>query len=345
VKRLAVKVKSQKPVPLAIWLFFHVPLKYTPRRVERFLYMRSPLARVILTILGGYFIILIFLSVYDWILEEYPRRPTKPPSSERIQHPFYHEKAIKALQRFCQLPQAQKAAIKKNLASSLVSMDQWLTQLGQSDCEIMCMGELHAEPTRDFLAEEFFAKFSTDVLLLETTPEHLKNLIKRMDAGREYFPLLDADVMKILRCVKDRNPAVQIRGIEETDEQQKAQQGHSISRDQSIAQNFWDGFQPGRFHVILFGALHCSNKSNWLFKRLYHQASLPLKERMLNVRVLGEHQNGPLESFLYFLDEIGIETGHFVIPDTNSLHPRIYESFQMLNQETLENYRCLIVFR
>ena len=307
--------------------------------------MESPLARVILALLGGYLLILLFLSVYDWIVEEYPRRPTKPPSLERIQHPFYHEEVADALQRFSRLPKREKAAIKENLESSLISMEQWLTHLGQSDYQIMCMGELHEESTRNFLAEEFFAKFSTDVLLLEATPKKLKRLIKRMDAGRDYFPLLDADIMKILRTVKDRNPAIKIWGIEETDEQQKGQHGHVNSRDQSIAHNFWDRFQPGRLHIILFGALHCTNEPNWLFKHLCNQASLPIKERMLNVRGLGEHQNGPLEAFVYFLDEIGIEKKHFVIPNTNSLHPRIYEFFQLLNRQTLEKYRSLIVFR
>jgi hypothetical protein len=220
-------------------------------------------------------------------------------------------------------------------------MEQWLTHLGQSDYQIICMGELHEESTRNFLAEEFFAKFSTDVLMLEATSKNLKRLIKRMDAGRDYFPLLSADIMKILRTVKDRNPTIRIWGIEETEEQQK----DSNSRDQSIAHNFWDRFQPGKLHIILFGALHCTNDPNWLFKNLCDQATFPLKEHMLNVRVLGEHQNGPVEAFVYFLDEIGIEKKHFVIPNTNSLHPRIYELFQMLNRQILEKYRSLIVFR
>jgi len=307
--------------------------------------MNSPLVRVILATLGGYLIILLFLSVYDWIAGEYPRRPTKPPSSERIQHPFYHEEVAKALQRFSRLPEPEKVAIKQNLESNLISMEQWLTHIGQSEYQIMCMGERHEESTRNFLAEEFFAKISTDVLLLEATPEVLKHLIKRMDAGRDYFPLLDADIMKILRSVKERNPAIKIWGIEETEEQQKGQHGHSISRDQSIAHNFWVRFQPGRFHIILFGALHCTNEANWLYINLCNQASLSLKERMLNVRILGEHQNGPVEAFVYFLDEIGIEKKHFVIPNTDSLHPRIYELFQMLNRQTLEKYHSLIVFR
>ena len=307
--------------------------------------MKSPLARVILASLGGYLIILLFLSVYDWIVAEYPKRPTRPPRPERIQHPFYHEEAAKALQRFSRLPKPEKAAIKRNLESRLISMEQWLTYLGQSDYQIMCMGELHEESTRNFLADEFFAKFSTDVLMLEATPKNLKRLIKRMEAGRDYFPLLDADIMKILRTVKNRNPNIKYYGIEETDEQQKGQYGHSISRDQSIAHNFWERFQPGRLHVILFGALHCTNEPNWLFKNLCNQASPNVRERMLNVRVLSEHQNGPVEAFVYFLNEIGIVKTHFVIPNTKALHPRIYEWFQMLNQETLEKYRSLIVFR
>jgi len=307
--------------------------------------MDSPLARVILTILSGYIIILLFLSVYDWIAEEYPRRPANPPNSERIQYPFYHEEAVKALQRFSRLPKTEKAAIKENLATSLISMEQWLAHLHQSDYKIMCMGELHEESTRNFLAEEFFAKFGADALLLETTPKNLKRLITRMNAGRDYFPLLGADIMKLLRTVKDTNPAIKIRGIEETDEQQKGPHGPSNSRDQSIARNFWDRFQPGRRHIILFGALHCTNEPNWLFKNLYSQASPPVRERMLNVQVLGEHQNGPLEAFVYFLDEIGIKKKHFVIPDTHSLHPRICELFQPLNRQILKKYRSLMVFR
>ena len=307
--------------------------------------MDSPLARVILALLGGYLIILLFLTVYDWILEEYPRRPTKPPSTERIQHPVHHEDAVKALQLFSRLPKLEKAAIKKSLKSNLISMEQWLTHLGQSNFQIMCVGELHEESTRNFIAEEFFAKVSADVLLLEATPKKLKRLINRMDAGRDYFPLLDADIMNILRTVKDRNPDIKIWGIEETHEQQKEQRGNLNSRDQSIAQNFWERFQPGRRHIILFGALHCTNESDWLFKNLYNHAPLPLKERMLNIQVLGEHQNGPLEAFVYFLDQIGIEKKTFVIPDTNALHPHVYELFPSLNQQTLEKYCTLLVFR
>ena len=307
--------------------------------------MDSPLARVILATFGGYLLILLFLSVYDWVIEEYPTRPTELMKSDRIQHQFHHQDAIKALQLFSRLPKPEKTAIKERLKSNLISIKQWLTSLRQSNFQILCMGELHQESTRSFLSKEFFANFSVDVLLLEATPVQLKRLIKRMEAGRDYFPLLDADVMNILRTVKSRNPDIKIYGIEETDKQAKNYHGHANSRDQIIAQNFWGTFEPGLRHIILFGALHCTNESNWLFHNLCTQASPTLKNEMFNVWVLGEHQNGPVEAFVYFMDEIGVEKGHFVIPDTRSLPKHIYEWFPLLNRQTLEKYRSLIVFR
>ncbi len=118
------------------------------------------------------------------------------------------------------------------------------------------MGELHWEATRAFLAAHFFPAYGMDVLLLEATPEKLEGLIKRMEAGRTYFPLLGADILNVLRAVKRRNPDVRISGIEETEEQQRTGRGRSGSRDISIFENFQAEFRPGMRHVILFGALH-----------------------------------------------------------------------------------------
>ena len=307
--------------------------------------MNSPLSRVILVTLGGYLLILLFLSVYDWILEEYPRRPTEPTKSERIQHQLHHQEAIKALELFFCLPKSKKTAIKESLKSDLIPIKQWLERLRQSKVQILCMGEIHNESTRSFLSKEYYANFSADVNLQEATPRELNRLIKRMEAGRNYFPLLDADIMNILRAVRDRNPDVKFYGIEETDRQAKQGHGRSNSRDQSIAQNFWATFEPGMRHIILFGALHCTNESNWLFHDMCKQASPTLKDKMLNVWVLGEHQNGPVEAFVYFMDEIGVKKRHFVIPDTRSLPDHIYEWFPSLNRQTLERYRSLVVFR
>jgi len=73
--------------------------------------MDSPLARVILAVLGGYLLILFGLTVVEWIEEEFPRPAIKPPSTERIQHPFYHEQAVNALQRFARLSNRERNSI------------------------------------------------------------------------------------------------------------------------------------------------------------------------------------------------------------------------------------------
>ncbi len=306
--------------------------------------MDSPLVRGIVATLGGYLLILILLSVYEWVLEEYPSRPPEPIKSERIQHKLAHQDAIKALKLFSRLPNHEKASIKKGLKSNLISINQWLNRLKQSDYQILCMGELHEESTRSFLSQVIFPNFSADVLLLESTQDDLESIDSRLEVGRDYFPLLGADIMNILRTVRDRNPNIKIYGIEQTDKQAMSHNGRVNPRDQSISQNFWATFEPELRHIILFGALHCTNESNWLFYNLSRKASPTLKEEMLNVLVLGEHQKGPVEAFVYFIDEIGFEKRHYVIPDTSTLPDQIYEWFPLLNRQILKKYRSLIIF-
>jgi hypothetical protein len=187
--------------------------------------MESPLARVILATLGGYLLILLCLSVYDWVLEEYPRRPIESLKPERIQHPFHHHQAVRALQLFYRLPKPDQTTIKDRLQSNLFSKKSWLAHLGQSNFQIICMGELHKESTRSFLSNHFFSNFSVDILLLETTPINLTRLFNRLRSGQDYFPLLDADIMTTLRAVMDKNPDVKMYGIEESAAQTKQQNG------------------------------------------------------------------------------------------------------------------------
>lgn len=307
--------------------------------------MHSPLARVILTVLGGYLLILLVLLVRDWIQSEYPRPPEKAAIATRVQHPFHHDKALGALQRFHDLPKREKAALRDGLAGALMSMDQWLARLAGSGFQVVCLGELHEEATRRFLAETFFARYRIDLLLLEATPPEVEGLIGRMNAGRAYFPLLDADIMGVLRSAKARNAAIEIAGIEETEAQQGEHPAHAGSRDQAIAHNFWREFRPGKRHVVLFGALHCADETHWLFGNLKGLATPALQKRLLNVRVLEEHQNGPMEAFVFFLDEIGIAAPSFVIAEPSRLPPIIYAWFPLLKARLMDTYRVVIVFR
>jgi len=307
--------------------------------------MQSPLARVILCVLSGYILILLVMSAHDWIEREYPSPSNAPRNTARIQHPFHHKQAKMALKRFLELPQSERDKVKANLTENLLTMEQWLRKLDQADPSVICLGELHEETTRNFLAQSFFGKYSADVLMLEASGETLGGIMNRMNAGRRYFPLLEADILNVIRSAMARNPEMVIYGIEETRRQEKEQRGQSGSRDRSIARNFWHVYQPGQRHVILFGALHCACVANWLYDNLRSQAPISLRERMLNVRVLGEHQNGPLEAFVFFLDEIGIVTKTFVIPDTAAMPPLVGELFQALARDSFNTFHTLVVFR
>lgn len=306
--------------------------------------MNSPLTRVILSTLGGFLVILFILEAFDWFKEEFPEPAEIPEDREQIRYPFHRAKAEDALKRFALLSNSEQSAIKRNLETNLITLEQWILLLDRSPYEIFCIGELHEEATRKFLANQFFAKVSADSLLLETTPDQLQNFIKRMNSGRSYFPMLEADILNVLRAVRGRNAEVRLYGIEETQKQQKGQHSGLNSREQSIARNFWDHYRPGKKHFILFGALHCAKEPGWLFDNLQEQASPLLKEKMLSVAVFGKHQKGSLEAFKFFVQEIGISVEAFVITESNKLHPFIIDAFGLTNNQAFEKYDALVVY-
>lgn len=307
--------------------------------------MKEPLSQVILFTIGGFIIILLVLQIRDWIHNEFPKPAEHSENIAQIQYPFYHNQAKDALKQFVHLSNTEKRTIKRNLVSNLISVKKWLDSLNERPYEIICLGELHDESTRRFLAEQFFSKINTDVLPLEATPDKLESLIKRMESGRSYFPLLGADIMSLLRTVRSKNSNIQLYGIEETQKEQNNQLSDLNPRDKSLAHNFWECYQPGKKHIALLGRLHCAKEPGWFFHILRAQAPVPLKKKMLSVAVLGEHQNGPLEAFVYFLQEVAVNPGDFVIPEPGNLHPYILDHFEVLQDQIFEKYDALVVFR
>ena len=306
--------------------------------------MKSPLVQVILSTLGGFVIILLVLETLDWVNREFPQPPVNQGKAGSVHYPFYHDKANDSLERFNLLSDLDQRSIRENIVSSLITMEQWLALLNKQSYEITCIGELHDEQTRIFLADEFFSRVKADALLLETTPDGLQDLTRRMESDRSYFPLLNADILNILRTVRSANADIRLHGIEQTPRQKRDQHPNLNSREKAIARNFWKVYRPGKRHLVLFGNLHCAKEPGWLFHELQKQAPAPLMQRMLSVTVLGEHQKGPVEAFVYFLHEIGINAKDFVIPELSSLHPFIVGQFKTLNNQVFTKYDTLIVF-
>jgi len=289
--------------------------------------------------------LVILLSVYTWEREHYPSPPPERHSLERIHYPMAHRAAAAALARFSALTPAEQHAVVSSLRRSIVPLRTWMDRLATAQYRVLCLGEFHEPATRRFLARSFFRHYPVDSLLLEATPAELERMRSRVIAGRLYVPLLQADIGAILRTLDERRPGARVYGIEETASQLRTRQDGEGSRDRSIARNFWDRFRPGVRHVILFGALHCTDEYGWLFHHLQEQSPPREALQMLNVQVIGEHQHGPLEAFVYFLDELGAASGDFVVADPQSLHPLIRDWFGIVNQQFFSRFGAMVVYR
>lgn len=303
--------------------------------------------RILFLILAWPLIILVIVVSFDWVRDEFFITAAEKRLANKFQPVKYPSVGLQAVEQYSALPESEQVSVKNNLESTLLSTKQWLANLRRSDHSVICLGENHEDATREFLANGFFANIKVHTLLLEATPGEIVRVKREIERNKAYVSLLDADIAKIIRAAEDLNPKLILEGIEETKQQEehRERKEENTFRDDSIVANFWNTFTPGELHVVLFGALHCTNQPNWLFQRVRLHAPLPVADKMLNVRVIGEHQDGLLEALVFFVDEIGIERGDFVIPNTNQLHPLVLKWFALLLPATLERFQTLVIFR
>ena len=212
---------------------------------------------------------------------------------------------------------------------------------------VLCMGENHEPYLRRFLADRVFATLKMDVLLLEATPREAERIRARVEDGDEQVMLLDADIARLLRNSLEANPGLVIDGIEERPEQRSARiEAATGSRESSIEANFRTRYRPGHRHVVLYGAFHCSHQGGWLFRRLLNQPPPDAPaETLINLRVAWEHVEAPFEAFVYFLDEIGVGPGDFVITDPTTLPAEFDDWFPFLSANELGAFGAVAVFR
>jgi hypothetical protein len=307
--------------------------------------MQSPLARVILLVFAGYGLILGVLMVKDWVDAEFPRASDEASITVPPHDPQHQASALRALHHFQRMSEAERRVMRASLAANLIPIGQWLAEVAGSGSPLICLGELHETATRRFLAGTVFTTLPVDLLLLEATPREMKRLNRWAAAGRDYVPLQGADMAQVMRITRENNPEVEILGIEETRAQAAAHPRETGARDRAIARNFWRAYQPGKRHLILFGALHCAATPAWLYANIHDQAPEPLRDQMMNVQVLGVHQSGSLGALVAFLDEIGVQPTDFVIADTHGLPQPIHRWFPALMKDVLSKYSAVIVFR
>ncbi len=308
--------------------------------------MRSPLATYVAVVLACPTALVLVIFAYLWYLDEYYVPDVPPISRERVQHPGDHRVARQALDRLDALPAAEREALLAGLRGAIMPLATWLAKIDRAGFSLLCLGEDHEAHTRRFLADRVIPALRLDVLHLETTPPGLADVERRLGIGRDYAPLLGADIAGIIRAARRANPAVAVTAVEETERQGKDRfRTASGSREDSLVANLEAAFVPGARNAVLMGALHCTGEADWLYERVRGRLAPDMADGAINLRILGEHQYGPLEAFVYFLDEAGIAPGDFAIADPGALPAILRGWFPLLWHETFGRYGAVLVFR
>jgi len=292
-------------------------------------------------------LLILALSVWalDWARRNRWEDPIAAESAAAASGPTYRDRAAGALATYSVLPEAGRDAVLENLRAHVVAFSEWIRRVREEGYSVLCVGEDHEETTRAFLATRFLPRLEADTLLLETTEHELGKITQKMRWGRERVPMLGADISAVIRVVRSNNESIEIAGIEETKRQRVAREKAGFgSRDESLSVNFWGRFERERRHVVLFGALHCSDRPNWLLGRIRRQAPRRLEDRMISVRVIAPAQSEATARFTGFIQALGIGHRDYVVSRPRELHPVILEWFDVLAQ-MMRDYRAFVVFR
>jgi hypothetical protein len=271
--------------------------------------------------------------------------PVQIPVDAFVQHPGYELMASNAIAAFAAMPASRRRTLGDNLRAGLGNIDEELARLSASRLTILCIGEQHMASTRRFLAEVVVPRMALDVLLLETSSDELLGIMDGIDAGLAEVPLLGEDIAAIVRSARSANPAIIVAGIDES-ASQKAQRIYRKrgSRDISIARNLRSQIRRGKRQAVLFGALHCADQPDWMYRRVRLGERRVNREEIRNVNVIGEHQDGPLEAFLSFIHAVGVERRNFMIADTSALDRLIFTWFPALTRSFLR-FEAVVVFQ
>ncbi len=304
--------------------------------------------QVVLVVLGVPVLAIVLLQAH--VLYEDITRPAVagwPPPDDRVRFPEHRPWAERALARVAALPPDERADLISAIERSMQPFPEWLAALNRRPVEILCVGENHEPYLRRFLADRLFPSLAADVLLLEATPGEVRRIRARVEAGDEEVMMLDADIARLLRSALRANPGLVVDGIEERPEQRSARvRPGAGSRESSIEANFRTRYRPGRRHVVLYGAFHCSHRGSWLFRRLRERPPRGAPAgAVLNVRVAWERVEAPFEAFVHFLDGVGIAPGDFVITDPATLPAEIADWFPFLSANELGAFGTVAVFR
>ena len=264
--------------------------------------------------------------------------------NEKLQHPPYIALGIYAYRRFLLLPRDEREAVRAGIEASVWTVERWLGALAARPPGFLCIGESHQDSYRDFMARRFFPSYPVDVLYLEAVGGAVPWLELRSDLGEDDVDLLRANIAEVIRAAAERNPALEIRGIEETSSQRRTRRAAgSGARDDSIFRNVAASYVPGKRHAAILGALHCTNGQGWLFSQLGKEGSPLAGDERLNLAVMSVHKDLLTREFVRFLRALGLPGDDLVLVDTAALDARVHGWFLDLTRRFLD-YRTVVLF-
>lgn len=273
-----------------------------------------------------------------------------PVAVDRVLTPSHlavaERRADRILTRYAGLADREQAAVAMTLRTHLIDVDDWVAGLERADPEVVCLGESHGPAVRSFLAERFFSRYTVDRLFLEATPERIGEYRHTNGLGRRSNMMLHgADMGEIVRSVRRANRHALLIGLEGWNEESVADR--DASRDRQLASRFWSNHVRGQRHVLLYGALHCSDQRLWLWRHLLETVPSDGAGDLVSVRFIGAEQHQWVASFTRFVEAAGFVGEEFVIADTAGLRddPRIRQWFPVLAQDLLDRFDAIVVYR
>lgn len=298
-------------------------------------------------VFGVPFAFILVIKGVDFYQEATWEPPPWPPSTERVQHPDHLRWGEAALNRYNTFDPVQQSAMREAISDLIQPLETWMPQIDQQNFDLLCLGENHEDYIRRFAAEHVFNVLSYDILFLEATQEQAEDILEQVRDGEDRVELLGADLGPVMRSVLQKNPDIEVYGIEETEEQKKARQKVlEGGRETTIENNLRELYQPGKQHLILYGAFHCSNTWNWLYYRIKQTPGKLSGAKTRSIRLNRQHLEGPIEAFVYFLDEIRVAPKqHFVITENAALPEEIKKWFPFFQANELGISESMIIFR
>lgn len=304
-------------------------------------------------------ILIALISIIQWSNTSTLEKPVSIINSARIQHPNYHNIAKLALHNLSLLAPVEQHQLIANLKNNLIAVKQWQQLITSYRHSLICLGESHLEATREFIATQVLTQLPVTALYLEVQAHKLAEIQHQLAAKQNYYPLLGADILQVLRSAKSANPQLQIYPIEASKKQMKATKQGKTTRELSIVNNFIEHYNQSRTmnasepqrHIVLIGGLHCSDEANWFFAMLKNTSTLAKLSlttssvELINLQVFNEHQDGPIETFVYFLDELKLVEGDFVIANTAAFSPLIKRWFALSQRVTFAPFKSIVIYR